>query len=219
MQLTVFCINTDIVISQFRCISTTNDFKFFIQCLVDNCISVITSEMQAVVHSRYGFFYRITVSVFRFINDTIFTSTSTCQAISTFSRCNRCICTIFTTYTHSAVSTVQYNARLIICHIAYGYTFKTCHIFIQGIRESSACLVNSEVITGTEFYFRFIANFSCCIIACRLACAYSTALCHPAEVRYLIFYGHYTSIYRLDLVFCRCLTAHRSLSTSPSLIR
>ena len=174
--------------------------------------------MQAIVHSRYSFFYKIAVSVFRFINDTIFTSTSTCQAISTFSRCNRCIRTIFTTYTHSAVSTIQYNARFIICYIAYGYTFKTCHIFIQGIRESSTCLVNSEVVTGTEFYLRFIPNLSRCIIACRLAGACSTALRHPAKVCYLIFYGHHTSIYRLNLVFCRCLTAHRSLPTSPCLI-
>ena len=174
--------------------------------------------MQAIVHSRYGFFYRIACCVFRFINDTIFTSTSTCQSVSTFSRCNRCIRTIFTAYAHSAVSTVQYNARLIICYIPYGHTFKACHIFIQGIRESSTCLVNSEVITSAEFYFRFIANLSRCIIACCLTCACSTALRHPAEVRYLIFYGHHTSIYCLDLIFCRCLTAHRSLSTSPGLI-
>ena len=190
-----------------------------IQCFIDNSISVITSEMQAVVHSRYGFFYRIAVSIFRFINDTIFTSTSTCQSVSTFSRCNRCIGTIFTAYAHSTVSTVQYNARFIICYIAYGYTFKTCHILIQGIRESCACLVNSKVITGTEFYFRFIPHFSGCVITCCLTCTYCTALRQPTEVRYLIFYGHHTSIYRLDLVFCRCLTAHRSLSTSPSLIR
>ena len=175
--------------------------------------------MQAVVHSRYGFFYRIAVSVFRFINNTIFTSTSTCQAVSTFSRRNRCIRTVFTTYAHSTVSTVQYNTWFIVCYIAYGYTFKTCHVFIQGIRESCTCLVNSEIITGTEFYFRFVPHFSDCVITCCLACTCSTALRYPAEVRYLIFYGHHTSIYRLDLVFCRCLTAHRSLSTSPSLIR
>ena len=174
--------------------------------------------MQPVVHCRYSFFYRIACCIFRFINDTIFIGTSTCQTVGTFSRCNGCIGTIFTAYAHSAVSTVQYNARFIVCHIAYGYTFKTCHIFIQEIRESSACLINSEVITGTEFHFCFIANLSHCVIARCLTCACSTALRHPAEISHLIFYVHHTCIYRLDLVFCGCLTAHRSLSTSPGLI-
>ena len=172
-QLTVVVINTDVVISQFIFIGTTNNIYSIVKFLSNyfrliSTLCIVTSKFQTIVHSCYftydvlaiSTFNRVAISIFWNIYDTFsFVSISTMSWIAvyknlfTFSRCHRDIGTITaidTIFTILAFRTSHTDGT--VCTIDnYGRTvFTSCTN--RAIFTISTIFTSYDVIGQGEFY-------------------------------------------------------------------